>query len=559
MYQQGRDKSRASGSRAGDAFWKEEAAAGNFGLRMMSQMGWEQGKGLGKNEDGTKQYLRAKYKADAKGIGADGKTEDATWLATQDLFTQMLQRVKAEQVAAASSPTGSPQAEESVEESESTLTTTDPSTNTTTVLRQHIQKRTLYGRFKKAKDTSSYSSKAMSEIFGRKDVVPSGPWGNTPAITSNGNGSAAAAADVKSEDSKIKVKQEDAAATPELQSTSKLSIRDYFAAKLAAAGKLGGMSAAQFANKTETQVKQEEMDREDDERHGGLGLGHSAAAAAAPSPSPAPAGQRGFSESQQEDYYARMMASAIGGKGVQTGRSARVGLGFGGAGYGGNQPGGVKQSALLTAKRAIKIDLDDGEAAVVKREGEKDVHQAASPVAAYEEELVDAAAVDAAPHADGEDDKASKKAKKSAKKARKEKEAAAEAAAAAEAEAAQAAAASAMEIDGDAQGDDEEAAKAARKAAKKAAKREAAAAAQAAAEAEAAAATAAAAAAAAASAASAADEAEAKAAKKARKAEKRRREAEEQTETGTAAAAAVEPEAEQQEEQPKKKKKKAKD
>ncbi len=65
MFQQPKDRVKASGSRAGDSFWQEEA--GNFGMKMMKGMGWEQGKGLGKNEDGQKQYLRAKYKADAKG------------------------------------------------------------------------------------------------------------------------------------------------------------------------------------------------------------------------------------------------------------------------------------------------------------------------------------------------------------------------------------------------------------------------------------------------------------------------------------------------------------
>jgi hypothetical protein len=65
MYQGSKDRSKASGSRAGDSFWTEEQ--NNFGMKMMKGMGWEQGKGLGKNEDGQKQYLRAKYKADAKG------------------------------------------------------------------------------------------------------------------------------------------------------------------------------------------------------------------------------------------------------------------------------------------------------------------------------------------------------------------------------------------------------------------------------------------------------------------------------------------------------------
>lgn len=223
MYQQASSRKQAtSGSRSGASFWQEEKS--NFGVKMMQSMGWAEGKGLGKNEHGTQSYLRAKFKADARGIGANGDQEDATWTATQDIYTDLLKRLKTENASPSPSPV-----EESVEVTESTTTTASADgANTTTVLKNYIAKRTLYGRFKRAKDTSNYSATAMSEIFGRKPSLPSAPA--AAAITNN----------------EVKVKVE---SNPDnaLLSTSKLSIRDYFAQKLAAAGKLGGMSASEFA------------------------------------------------------------------------------------------------------------------------------------------------------------------------------------------------------------------------------------------------------------------------------------------------------------------------
>jgi len=454
----------------------------------------------------------------------------------------MLQRVKAE---TQTSPTASASpvavGEESVEVSASS-TTTDGA-NTTTVLKQYIQKRTLYGRFKKAKDTANYSATAMSEIFGRKPAAASSsPWGSTPAIT---NGSA----NVKSE---TKVKAEPSASgsvapANDMQSTSKLSIRDYFAAKLAAAGKLGGMSAAQFAGREEVTAKREARDDEDDHRHGGIGLSHAShvPAAAAAVAAAAVTGD-GFTEDQQESYFNRMMASAIGGKGVQTGRSAKVGLGFGGAGYGGNNPGagmaGFKQpSALLNARKAVKIDLDAPvsvsvspevaaaaiDAAVAAADREADSHVADSPIGAYDEETAEAAAGTDADDSDSDEDAAAKA--KKAKKAEKKRRKAAEAAAKAEAEAKAAKAAAGSDSD------DEKAAKKAKKKAKK----------------EAAAAAEAAEAAAAAAAAEAQAEADRKAAKKAKKADKKRR----REDSDDDSAAKAEPEPVQE----KKKKKKSKE
>lgn len=55
----------ASASRQGNTFWEEEQT--NKGLKLMQQMGWKQGKGLGKEEQGAANHIRVKVKNNTEG------------------------------------------------------------------------------------------------------------------------------------------------------------------------------------------------------------------------------------------------------------------------------------------------------------------------------------------------------------------------------------------------------------------------------------------------------------------------------------------------------------
>eukprot|EP01119_Soliformovum_irregulare_P019711 TRINITY_DN6304_c0_g1_i2.p2 TRINITY_DN6304_c0_g1~~TRINITY_DN6304_c0_g1_i2.p2 ORF type:complete len:187 (-),score=45.02 TRINITY_DN6304_c0_g1_i2:17-577(-) len=46
---------------------------------LLEKWGWSQGKGLGKREDGTKDFIRVSEKRDQKGIGANPALEDNWW------------------------------------------------------------------------------------------------------------------------------------------------------------------------------------------------------------------------------------------------------------------------------------------------------------------------------------------------------------------------------------------------------------------------------------------------------------------------------------------------
>eukprot|EP01116_Phalansterium_solitarium_P012836 TRINITY_DN2949_c0_g1_i1.p2 TRINITY_DN2949_c0_g1~~TRINITY_DN2949_c0_g1_i1.p2 ORF type:complete len:355 (-),score=167.47 TRINITY_DN2949_c0_g1_i1:443-1507(-) len=51
----------------------------DFGSKMLQKWGWQQGKGLGKNEDGTKDYIRVKKKHDNSGLGVTKATPADGW------------------------------------------------------------------------------------------------------------------------------------------------------------------------------------------------------------------------------------------------------------------------------------------------------------------------------------------------------------------------------------------------------------------------------------------------------------------------------------------------
>ena len=47
------------------------APMGKFGAKMLEKMGWKEGDGLGKNNDGMKEHIKIKKREEAIGLGAD--------------------------------------------------------------------------------------------------------------------------------------------------------------------------------------------------------------------------------------------------------------------------------------------------------------------------------------------------------------------------------------------------------------------------------------------------------------------------------------------------------
>ncbi|KAK8762151.1 hypothetical protein V5799_026582 [Amblyomma americanum] len=62
-----------------------------YGEKLMKQMGWREGKGLGRNEDGNADFIQVKKKLNTKGIGFNGV--DDRWIEHQEAFDSLLNQL----------------------------------------------------------------------------------------------------------------------------------------------------------------------------------------------------------------------------------------------------------------------------------------------------------------------------------------------------------------------------------------------------------------------------------------------------------------------------------
>lgn len=198
-----------SSGRHGDSFWKEEE--GNVGMKLLKGMGWSDGQGLGKQGQGKITLVKQFRKKDNAGIGGASGTRDEAFRASQDLFNDVLARLNANgDIGATSGCIGS----------------------AATSVDGHLAKRQMSRRFVRGKsggtgvamkDTANYGADAMAEIFGRrKDTL---------------------------EQSKA-VDVDEAVEAPPEQTTSSLSLSDYFALKRAQMGLSSGGFAPSAAPAT---------------------------------------------------------------------------------------------------------------------------------------------------------------------------------------------------------------------------------------------------------------------------------------------------------------------
>ena len=51
----------------------------DFGMRMLAKFGWKEGKGLGRNEDGMREHVKVKQRAENLGLGAGVEDSAPSW------------------------------------------------------------------------------------------------------------------------------------------------------------------------------------------------------------------------------------------------------------------------------------------------------------------------------------------------------------------------------------------------------------------------------------------------------------------------------------------------
>ncbi|KAI9092430.1 hypothetical protein DFS34DRAFT_688207 [Phlyctochytrium arcticum] len=129
--------------------WKNDV--NNFGFRMLSKMGWADGKGLGVKEDGEVSHVKVRLKEDNLGLGADKRNVD-NWLGNQNAFDDILSSLNSNAAAD---------------------TTSIETTSETTVETARAPGRLYHRRkFVRNKLVSNYDAKDLQMIFGVKgDVI----------------------------------------------------------------------------------------------------------------------------------------------------------------------------------------------------------------------------------------------------------------------------------------------------------------------------------------------------------------------------------------------------
>ena len=64
-----------------------------FGFKLLQKMGWKEGKGMGKNEDGIATHVRATRKHKDLGVGASvDTTGNSTWLGATKMANDVFSR-----------------------------------------------------------------------------------------------------------------------------------------------------------------------------------------------------------------------------------------------------------------------------------------------------------------------------------------------------------------------------------------------------------------------------------------------------------------------------------
>lgn len=125
---------------------------------MLTKMGWENGKGLGAKEDGTKTHVKSVKRQNNLGLGAEKSHED-NWISHQVAFDDLLSQLN--------SHAENDNEEKSVKKEKS---------HEMEKKARQSRKRVFYNRFIQSKDLSSKSAEDMACILGqRSKSVPGTP------------------------------------------------------------------------------------------------------------------------------------------------------------------------------------------------------------------------------------------------------------------------------------------------------------------------------------------------------------------------------------------------
>ncbi|CEF65162.1 PIN2/TERF1-interacting telomerase inhibitor 1 [Strongyloides ratti] len=198
--------------------------------KLLAKMGWKEGKGLGKDEQGNVDGLKVKSNHTQKGLGCDG-VNDKAWVGHHDDFASILANLNKNKKGKIKNE------EESSDEEEHEKNKDNKSKDNVLNLeeRARISKRRIhYQKFIKRKDLSQATDADKLQIFGKSNVKKE----NDEMVE------------------KVEVEEK------EEEIVSSINVNDYFAAKLAAFN--AKRTELQLSEKNN--IKEEEIEEESIEK-----------------------------------------------------------------------------------------------------------------------------------------------------------------------------------------------------------------------------------------------------------------------------------------------------
>lgn len=126
---------------------------------MLKSMGWEKGKGLGKEQHGNVNFIQIRYKQDANGLGFE-KLKDNQWTQHEDTFNSLLKSLNSENKDNSAGEQEEPDVSETLKNRKSLES-----------LSKNSKSRVHYKRYTRGKDISRYSEKDLANIFGKKSLT----------------------------------------------------------------------------------------------------------------------------------------------------------------------------------------------------------------------------------------------------------------------------------------------------------------------------------------------------------------------------------------------------
>ncbi|OMJ07886.1 PIN2/TERF1-interacting telomerase inhibitor 1 [Smittium culicis] len=141
-----------------------------LGFKLMKKMGWNEGKGLGANENGMVSNLKVKLKMNNHGIGATVKTSE-NWLSNSNDFEKLLAKLNGPN--SEDDPKNSSPANEIKQEKTKTQLETVRVPESKPARFRYIQAHNHRSKFRKMKQMASLECHSLNEILGLRKSVTS--------------------------------------------------------------------------------------------------------------------------------------------------------------------------------------------------------------------------------------------------------------------------------------------------------------------------------------------------------------------------------------------------